>query len=357
MKVLFDHQLFSYQRFGGASKYFAMLLNSLPRNAWETTTLFSNNEYVRHLNLFSPISFFKSYFFKGQGRIMNELNKPYSIYRLKKNHYDVFHQTHFETYCLKSIGNKPMVTTFHDINFSTLNSSPKIVRLQKKSLERADKIIVISKNTKQDLIRLFDIKEDKIVVIYHGIKSPKKQLHTKRLINDTYILYVGSRVANKNFLRLLEAFALLAKNHLEIKLVCTQKGFSKKEYDLFKKLGIETRIIHIFATENMMDRLYREALFFVFPSLYEGFGMPILEAWINNCPIALSNTSCFPEIAENAGKYFDPEDIYSIKNAMDELINDEKLRNNLRQLGTERVKEFSWEKCAQQHMEVYQSLL
>ena len=134
LKVLFDHQLFSYQKFGGASKYFAMLLNALPKDVWETTTIFSNNEYVNHLNLFPHKSFCAKYYFRGQGRIMNELNKPYSIYRLRKHDYDVFHQTHFETYCLKCIGNKPMVTTFHDVNFSTFNPNKKIVDYQNKSL-------------------------------------------------------------------------------------------------------------------------------------------------------------------------------------------------------------------------------
>jgi glycosyltransferase involved in cell wall biosynthesis len=357
MKVLFDHQIFSYQRYGGASKYFAMLLNALPRDVWETTTLFSNNEYVDHLRLFKTYHFFNSAYFRGQGRIMNVMNKPYSIFRLKKNDYDIFHQTHFETYCLKNIGNKPMVTTFHDINFSTLNPSPKIVTLQKKSLERADKIIAISKNTKQDLIRLFNIKENKIVVIYHGIDLPPSCNHENSIIKEPYILYVGTRTNHKNFHRLIKAFAVLSKEYPEIKIVCTHKKFNTTELNQFKSLHIENQIIHISATEEMMSNLYQNALFFIFPSLYEGFGMPILEAMINHCPVALSNASCFPEIAQNAGIYFDPENIDSIADTMRELINNENLRDNLRKLGDKRVKDFSWEKCAQEHLKLYQSLL
>lgn len=358
MKIFFDHQLFSYQRYGGASKYFAMLLKNLPKGMWETSTLFSNNEYVRYLKLFPQINLLGNYFFRGQGRIMNELNKPYSIYRLRRKDYDIFHQTHFETYCLKSIGDKPMVTTFHDVNFSTLNPSGRIVKFQKKSLVRADKIIAISENTKNDLIRLFDIDENKISVIYHGINGvTNSQSNGCFVIDSPYILYVGTRRNHKNFDRFIQAFALLHNDFPEIKVVCTLLPFTVEEQKLFKRLGINHNVIQFSANEEMMSSLYRNALFFVFPSLYEGFGMPILEAMSYGCPVVLSNTSCFPEIAQKAGLYFEPTEIDDIYEKMKIMVSDAALRNYYIEEGYKRVKCFSWERCAQQHIEVYKSLL
>ncbi len=354
---MFDHQLFSYQRFGGASKYFAMLLNALPKEVWETTTIFSNNEYVNYLNLFPHKSFCKRFYFRGQGRIMNELNKPYSIYRLRKQDYDVFHQTHFETYCLKSIGNKPMVTTFHDVNFSTLNPNERIVKYQKKSLERADKIIAISNNTKKDLVRMFNVPEDKVAVIYHGIIHPKTFYKEKSLVDYPYILYVGTRSHHKNFERFVHAFAMLGKEYSDIKVICTFKPFTIQEIELFRKLHVEERFVHFMADENEINVLYQNALFFIFPSLYEGFGMPILEAMVNHCPVVLSDASCFPEIAQDAALYFDPLQEEDICLKMKYMLEDSTFREAMIVKGGERVKEFSWEKCAAQHLEVYRSLL
>ena len=357
MKVIFDHQLFSYQRYGGASKYFAMLLNALPREEWETTTIWSNNEYVKSLHLFKQRHFLYKYYFRGQGALMNMLNKPYSYHVLSKKEYDVFHQTHFETYCIPAIGNKPMVTTFHDINFSTLNPSPRIVRLQKKSLRRADAVIAISENTKKDLVELFKIDEKKVSVIYHGIllnNTPRKDLSQ---FPYPYILYVGSRGRHKNFNTFIKAYAIFHNKYPDIRLVCTYKPFTRAEYDLFKSFHVENDIVHTYADEDLMQQLYKNALFYIFPSLYEGFGMPILEAMANKCPVLLANASCFPEIAKNAGLYFDPNDIEEMSHKMSLLIENPHLRETYVNLGWERVHDFTWEKCAEEHRKVYQSLI
>lgn len=357
MKVLFDHQLFSYQRFGGASKYFAMLLNSLPEDIWDTTTLFSNNEYVKNLNLLQGYhNFLPDKYFRGQGKIMNILNKPYSIYRLLRQDYDVFHQTHFETYCIKPNGKKPMVTTFHDINFSTYSPNPHIVKLQAESLERADAVIAISHNTKKDLLSLFNINEEKVHVIHHGIDSPH-YMSEERVYAFPYILYVGSRQNHKNFSTFVKAYSVFQQKYPEIKVICTLRAFSDSEMAMFASYGVQDKFIHVQVSEQMMPMLYRDALFFVFPSLYEGFGMPILEAMINDCPVVLSDASCFPEIAGNAGLYFDPHDSDSMLDKMVKMAESEELRSKFRKLGRAKVKEYSWDRCAELHMNVYRSLI
>lgn len=356
MKILFDHQLFSWQRYGGASKYFAMLLSHLPKELWDTTTIFSNNEYVETLDLFPRKHFLYNHFFRGQGRIMHELNKPYTCYRLKRQDYNIYHQTHFDPFGLKWIGTKPMVTTFHDINFSTLNPDPKVVKWQQESLKRADKVIAVSENTRKDVIDLFNLDPTKVSVVYHGIE-PVENLNQPRLIENPYILYVGTRENHKNFDRFILAYSKLANKYKEIQIVCTWKPFSQQEYVKFKDLGISDRIVHFSANENEMNSLYQNALFYCFPSLYEGFGLPILEAMANHCPVVLSDTSCFPEIAAEAGLYFNPTDIDDIIDKLEQAITNTSLRETLVDKGIHRVANFSWEKSAQKHLEIYNTLL
>lgn len=356
MKVLFDHQLFAYQRYGGASKYFAMLLAHMPEGSWDTTTLFSNNEYVRALDLFKVRHFLNGFYFRGQGRIMNEFNKPYSLMRLRRKDYDVFHQTHFEPYCLKAIGDKPMVTTFHDINFATLNPNPRIVEQQKKSLARADKIIAVSKNTKKDVIEMFNLDSDKVEVVYHGIEKPHYS-DDRKILDFPYVLYVGSRENHKNFKRFVDAFAVFHKKFPEIHLVCTRQPFNAVESQRLEMLGLLGCSHFISAREDVMNKLYRDAVMFVFPSLYEGFGMPILEAMVNNCPVVLADASCFPEIAADSALYFDPESIEDMSEKLIAVAQDSELRRDLINKGADRVKLFSWDNCAKGHMKVYESLI
>lgn len=356
MKILFDHQLFSWQRWGGASKYFAMLLNNMPKENWDTTTIFSNNEYVKALNLFSCRHLFSNKVFSGQGLLMHTLNKPYSLYRLRKRDYDVYHQTHFDPFGLRAIKNKPMVTTFHDINCSTLNPDMKMVKWQEQSLNRANKVVAVSCNTKQDLVNTFNIAPEKVEVIYHGIETDNLS-YAPRIFDFPYILYVGTRDHHKNFERFAKAYSVFQKKFQNIRLVCTWKDFTPSEKELIHRLNISDRVIHYSANEAEMNTLYKNALFFAFPSLYEGFGMPILEAMINKCPVVLSNASCFPEIAQNAGLYFNPNEIDDMVAVMSRVAESENLRTELVSLGLKRVADFSWGKCAQEHMRVYESII
>ena len=140
-------------------------------------------------------------------------------------------------------------------------------------------------------------------------------------------------------------------------MVSTWKQFSAEEVERIGQLGLTDRIVHHSASEMEMKLLYRDALFFIFPSLYEGFGMPILEAMALDCPTVISDASCFPEIAGDATLYFDPKDVDSMVDSMVKMTEDSELRNKIIELGRERVKDFSWEKCANQHIDVYRSLL
>lgn len=351
MKILFDHKLF-YQVYGGASKYFVMMMNSLPEGSWDTTSLLSCNEYARAKNI--TRTFPKT--FPCQARILEHLNRPYTSRVISKGNFDVLHQTDFDNYFYSKLGNKPLVMTYHDANMSTFNPHPEIVAMQRKAIDRADAIIAVSENTKRDLIDIFHVDEKKVHVIYHGIEIPEGE-YSRQIIDAPYILYVGVRAKYKNFDRLIEAFSLYHRTFPDVKLVCTSMPFSKQEKEKFAELNIGDSVVHISADEDTMNCLYHNALFFIYPSVYEGFGMPILEAWANHCPVALANASCFPEICSDAGLYFNPESIDDMKEAMTRLTENESLRAELSAKGWERVKKFSWQHCADEHFKVYQSLL
>ncbi|MBR6962385.1 MAG: glycosyltransferase family 4 protein [Prevotella sp.] len=353
MKILFDHQIF-YKKLGGASKYFVKMIEALPAEIWSTTVLFPINEYARETGIM------KTYkkFFRGQPILLDYINRPYTNRILLQQRFDIFHQTNFGTYCLKSLCNKPMVTTYHDANLSTIDPHPEIVKMQIESVKRADKVIVVSENTKNDLLRFFDVDEKKVQVIYHGIDIPSDdKFVNERLFLFPYILYVGRRSKYKNFSRFIEAFSLIHHKYPDLKVVCTFNSFSDGELQMFNRFGVREKILHIEADEKLMLQLYHQALFFVFPSLYEGFGMPILEAWACGCPVLLSEASCFPEIAADAGLYFNPESEEDISEKMCMALDDEKLLAKLADLGKKRVLQFSWQRCATQHMKLYESLL
>lgn len=352
MKILFDHRLF-YQVYGGASKYFVMMIKNLPKEIWTTTALWPCNEYAIANNLFP--CYRKR--FKGQGTLLELLNRPYTRYIVGKQKFDIMHQTGFDNYFYDKLGNKPLVVTYHDSNLSTIDPHPEIVSQQRKALARANAIITVSNNTKKDLLKLFDIDEKKVHVIYHGIQIPiMEDYDEKRIISQPYFLYVGRRSTYKNFARAAKAFAKFKSQYDNVVFVCTSKGFTNDEYLMFKKLGIEKNVLAIKASEKDMVRLYRDAIALVFPSYYEGFGMPILEAWSCHCPVLLSYASCFPEIAGKCALYFNPDSEDEIYRCMINIYEDQKLRNNIILLGNKRVKKFSWQHCSEEHLKVYNKI-
>ncbi|MFT3751979.1 MAG: glycosyltransferase family 1 protein [Paludibacter sp.] len=233
-----------------------------------------------------------------------------------------------------------------------------IIDKGRRSAERADKVIAVSQHTKMDMVREWGIDEKKIEVVYHGVDKTLKPISPNRIIEHPYIFFAGGgRSLNKNFDHLIEAFALLSANYPDLRLVCSGSAFNDNEIKMLTKWKVHKNVIHFYANEQQMAQLYHDALMLVAPFYYEGFGMPILEAMMYDCPVVLSNASCFPEIAQEAGIYFDPYNSEEMSTKMELLIGDTTLRNNQIIKGKERVDHFSWEKCAAEHMNVYKSII
>ena len=142
----------------------------------------------------------------------------------------------------------------------------------------------------------------------------------------------------------------------DIDLVCTGVPFNTKEKNLIKKLNIEKRIHQQFASNEQLNQLMFQAEAFIYPSVAEGFGMPILEAYRCSCPCIISDIPCFHEVAGDVAEYFDPSDSEAIATAISSTITDSSLLNNLRNLGRQRMKGFSWERTASETLKVYKRL-
>ncbi|HEY2581215.1 MAG TPA: glycosyltransferase family 1 protein [Mucilaginibacter sp.] len=359
MKVLFDYQIFTEQKYGGISRYFANLnegINAHPGMESKLGLLFTNNAYLKNQQL--PAGFLNGHVQKESRRI--KYNKWYCKYLLRQNDFDIFHPTYYSPYFLKSL-KKPFVLTVHDMihelfpQYFDPAADPKVYK--GKAIEQADHIIAISECTKKDILKFYDVRDDKISVIHHGFKmQTDEEKKNDFVIESNYILFVGDRGGYKNFELFIRAAASIILKH-SINVICAGGGaFKAEEIKTLTELNIVNNVKQLNVTDGQLRNLYRNALAFVYPSLYEGFGLPILEAFFNSCPVILSNTSSLPEVAGDAAQYFDPNDEQSITNAIEQVITDNSKRNELKAKGAERLKQFSFENCLQKTIQVYRSL-
>jgi len=365
LKILYDYQIFTDQNYGGISRYFSEIISRIgkkDKNSYEISSIFSNNYYLIR-NKLNNKEFLPRNEFKGKHRLMKLINQSYTKLKLIKNDFDIFHPTYYDPYFLKYLYNKPYVITVPDLIYYIFHSDNKYQKKIKVDIynvvRNSSHIITISNNTKNDIIKYFDIDKNNISVIYPGNSIIANISKKKSVFPNNYILFVGNRNGYKNFTNLVIAVAdiLISEN---IFLICIGGGTpSIEEKALLEKLKIKERIIFISnTTDENMVHYYRNALCFIFPSKYEGFGIPILESFSCGCPVILSNTSSFPEVAGEAALYFDPNSIESIKQTIRhylKLSQEEKVAMRIR--GFHRLKLFSWDTAYEQTIFVYEKLI
>jgi glycosyltransferase involved in cell wall biosynthesis len=291
---------------------------------------------------------------------------------IKKNNPDVIHDTyHFAPFLFLKKFKK--VITVYDITPILYPETHKISRIFMHKyffspiLKSSDKIISISENTKRDIIKHFKIPEDKIKVIPLAAnenfrkldENETSKIKSKYNINFPFILYVGTLEPRKNIPNLLNAFYKIKKQGIAHKLVIAGgKGWKYKEiFETIEKLNLQNDVIFTgYVPDEDLPGLYNAADLFVYPSLYEGFGLPPLEAMQCGTPVITSNTSSLPEVVGDAGIMVNPHDIGELANKMYEVLTNKDLRKELSKKGIERAKLFSWKKCAEETLKVYESL-
>lgn len=235
------------------------------------------------------------------------------------------------------------------------------------SVKNAKKVITISNSSKFDIIKEYKIPEEKVVVVYPGIKPvsrPKPHvcdmdtIKAKFGISSDFILFVGTLQPRKNISRLIEAFSKVSGNEKiphDLQLVIVgKKGWLYEEIlKKPKELGLEEKVKFLnFVSDDELAVLYQQAVCFVLPSLYEGFGLPVLEAMKHGCAVITSNVSSLPEAGGNAALYVDPLDVNDISEKIQKLIVSKSLRYELKEKGEKQVEKFSWEKTAKETLKV-----
>lgn len=275
------------------------------------------------------------------------------------------------TYVAPPVLSCPTVVTIHDISyeifpeFFSQRDRWALGALVPFSARRAAKVIAISEHTRRDLVRIYGLPEDKVAVTYlaaasqfHPVKSAQVEaVRLKYGLRAPYILALGNVQPRKNLVRLMQAFALLCQSQSiahSLAVVGQAQWRSSEVFSAIRKHGLEERVLFTgYVPGEDLPALYAGAELFVMPSLYEGFGLPILEAMACGTAVVCSNASALPEVAGQAALLVDPHNVEGLAGAMSRVLMDEGLRRNLAYEGLERAGQFSWDKTARQTMEVY----
>ncbi|KQT15251.1 glycosyl transferase family 1 [Chryseobacterium sp. Leaf404] len=368
MKILLDPQIFHQQTYGGISRYYTEVFSVLSQKKDVEIVLpiySSDNAYLKETDLTvkNPglLALYKVLaFFKISTRSLRKKKSDQLLDSLfQANDYDVCVPTYYNPYFLEKIGNKPFVLTVYDMIHELLpeyfvDDDFRVVERKALLLNKATQIIAVSHNTKKDIVKVYPhIDPDKITVIYHG-SSIKINPDVKVDLPKNYVLYVGARPHYKNFKFLAKSIVPLLKNDPSLFLIAAGGGkFNEEEINYLKELKIDQQVQQRKFEEKELGYYYQNAKCFVLPSLYEGFGIPVLESMACGCPIILSKHGSLPEIAGDAGIYFDSDSEESLRNKIEQLLSDQDLRAEYAKKGAQHVKKYDWNEAAEQCLKVY----
>lgn len=369
MKVTYDYQIFSLQRYGGISRYFLELakeLSTLPvadLKVGVNAPLYVNNyladapDYLHVFGKHLPV-------FRGAESVSRKVNAACSPLLMTALRPDIVHETYYASHSVAPRHSRVVITVYdmiHELFSQSFSNEERISTLKRQAINRADHVICISENTRQDLIRLFDVPVEKTSVVHLGFSlttSNVANVAIKELAARPYLLYVGLRGGYKNFENLLRAYASQSWIKDSFDLIAFGGGtFTVEERKIIEMLGVDSRVRQFGGGDEVLAALYKRAALFIYPSLYEGFGIPPLEAMSYGCPVVCSGTSSIPEVVGGAARLFDPLSIDSLVTAMLDVLQSVEISEELRALGLERVKEFSWHRCALETYAIYQQVL
>ena len=270
------------------------------------------------------------------------------------------------THYLPRILRMPSVVSVMDLSYLHFpetfrkNDLYQLTEWTKYSVKKASKVITISNSSKDDIIKYYKIPEKKVSVVHLGLKDLPMESSSRDLskfgVTKKFILFVGTLQPRKNIESLVEAYSLLPKNlRSQYQLVIVgKKGWLYEDIlNSPEKFGVVDEVLFLdYVTDEDLPHFYKQAEVFVLPSLYEGFGLPILEAMRYGCPVATSNVSSLPEAGGDAAEYFDPNDVMDISNTIKKILEDSGLRKKMIEKGNEHYKKFTWDKAAKEVLKV-----
>jgi glycosyltransferase involved in cell wall biosynthesis len=369
MRVFYDHQVTSLQDAGGVSRYYFELVRALLQTGeMSAELLLGTNRSVLPFDSLRPnarVVSWPSFFPAGYARYAVNEALTAGLVCLgvgAQGKVDVYHAGYQRV--LPYIAGKAVVVTHHD---STPQRFPELFRdassireRLEKVYTRADRIICISESCRADLLQYFAVEAERCSVIHHGftplIEDP--DITPGTLFPDQpYLLFVGARHAYKNFPAVLKALALQKDTDLRL-LVVGGGPFTATETDTLAQLRLTERVRLLpRASDTVLAAAYRHAHMFIYPSLYEGFGFPPLEAMHAGCPALVSRSSAMPEICGDAAFYFDPLKVEELAELIARLQASETLRLSKRELGMAQVRKYTWGRSAAQTLHVYRQAI
>lgn len=366
MKILFDGQIFATQEFGGISRYYHELAGALGSLGGVKVDIMAPlyiNNYLR-TGAGYELHGWKAPKIKRATGILNRVNCMFTGLAVPACDPDIFHETYYSAQALPLRRARRVITVLdmiHERFPQHFASADRTSDLKKVSVARADHILCISECTRRDLIDILRVPKEKTSVVYLGHSFAAERLAPGAVRaapqERPFILYVGPRGGYKDFGTLLRAFASRERIYRAFHLVCAGGGeFGTAEQEMIQRLP-EGTVTQVFADDALLADLYENAAVFVYSSLYEGFGIPPLEAMSHGCPVITTRGGSLPEVVGDAAEIFDAGSGEALAWALERVLFSESRRAELKSRGFQRVKRFTWATCATQTLNVYKSLI
>ena len=358
ISVFYDFQAFSMQINGGISRYFYEVISEMEKKKQVSVSFFQginrscynvdgkNNGLVNYYSERTDIRNIE---------VLDLINANLiGKYTNIAEEFSIYHPTYYHDLNVGKYGK--MILTVHDMIHEKYHLDSVTSFRKRKMVNKADGIIAISQSTKNDLMEIFGVNDKKIKVI-HLANSLNFEIREDALIEEPYILFVGNRGGYKNGELLIKAYAGSNMKN-ELMLVFMGGGApTPKEKELIESYGIVDSVAFCFGDDRKLANLYKYAKLFIYPSSYEGFGIPLLEAMHYGTPVITARSSSMTEVAGEAAVYFRPDSLDSLIYAINKLAGNKELREKYKERGFEREKQFSWKKCAEETYEYYCDML
>jgi len=365
MKIFYDGQIYAAysKQSGGISRYFDNLISRLPEDFYPTVTNGRDRDRSQpnhpNLNLYRYDLSFRP------GRICAWGKRNYFQFISIRSKPQIAHPTYYALLTGREVSDYkcPVAITvydmIHEIFADSMDANGQMAEIKRKAIFSAQSILCISESTKQDLLERYPSLEDRVTVTLLATELNESYINENAAVPaHPYYLYVGARGDYKNFDRLLIAFAQIIPKFPDLTLCVVGSLFSKEEHKRIAELNLTQNVEHYgAASDGQLAKLYKSSIAFVYPSLYEGFGIPPLEAMSCGTAVIASNTSSIPEVVGDAGLLFDPTSTDELIDRLLFLLEHPSDRNLLIEKGKQQVQKFSWEKTATQTVNAYHSVI
>lgn len=365
-RIAFDHQAFCRRPYTGISRYIIRLAEELGRLDGVTTQIFAPwhvNALLNSSSLAKQTARYLPWHPRISRPFIRQVSGIMGRSRLARWQPQLVHETYYQ--CASSAPPSiPVVLTVHDMIHERFPGQfafhEQTLKAKARAIARADILICGSLATANDLRHYFPETEQRIRIVPYGVDQPKVGPVGMRskAAEPSFLLYVGERRGYKNFDKVLAAFASSGQLRRNWQLICCGGGaFSSHERRTLSKLGLLDAVHQLTPSDASLDQLYRSATALLYPSLCEGFGLPLLEAMARGCPVLASNVNALREVAGDAARFFEPTDHHAIRDAIEWLTNAPAEAQRLRAAGLRRVRHFSWSRCARGTLACYREIM